>query len=609
MHFLLATTLFGAMGGALAAGFDFSKNTNVAAYWGTNVAGDQKTLSEYCNDDTIDNLVMGFLTAFNSTGGQPEINFSNVRLALARSFRLSAHRIMQICSKGNGVFTGTALANCSFLSDQIKTCQKKGKAVTLSLGGETGKVGFANAAAASSFADLIHNEFLAGTSKTRPFGDAVLDGVDLDIESGSPLFYDAFINRLVANAKGGKKPFITGAPQCPIPDKSLNTAITSAAFDAVYIQFYNNPSCALDAGKGFNFADWDTLARTKAKNKNMKVFIGAPASSKAAGSGFVEIGDLQTLVASTQKKFKSFGGVMLFDVSAARDNDNFDKAIKGVLTGDINPANSTTSDNSTATATGTGANSTATATEIDTDTDVTATATATGTKATATDVDPTDTDTDVDPTATATDTDVDPTATATEIDTDTDVDPTATATDSDIDPTATATEIDTDTDVDPTATATDVDPTATATDVDPDTDTDTATATEVDPDTDVTETATATDVEPEVTTSARGSQDHEREGLQYEGGCNRELATDSDIDTAIPDATDSLDIPDSTDSLDIPDATDSLDIPVATATSAAGAEPSGIFGIDPLGSETVNARDVNRPRVMSRHFRLLQRSA
>ncbi|KAA1473439.1 glycoside hydrolase [Dentipellis sp. KUC8613] len=564
------------MGGALAAGFDFSKNTNVAAYWGTNVAGDQKGLSEYCNDDTIDNLVMGFLTAFNSTGGQPEINFSN------------------ICSKGNGVFTGTALANCSFLSDQIKTCQKNGKAVTLSLGGETGKVGFANAAAAASFADLIHNEFLAGTSKTRPFGDAVLDGVDLDIESGSPLFYDAFINRLVANAKGGKKPFITGAPQCPIPDKNLNTAITSAAFDAVYIQFYNNPSCALDAGKGFNFADWDTLARTKAKNKNMKVFVGAPASQKAAGSGFVEIGALQTLVASTQKKFKSFGGVMLFDVSAARDNDNFDKAIKGVLTGDINPANSTTSSNSTATATGIRGTATATATEIDTDTDLTATATATGVDVTATAIDPTDTD----------------------------LGPTGTETGTDADPTATGTDIDTDTDLDPTATATDLDPTATATD-DPDTDT---------------ETATATDDEPEVTTSARASRITSVKVSSTRAVATASVkasstksakatvtptavATASVIDTDIPEATDSLDIPDttdsldipgSTDSLDIPEATDSLDIPVATATSAAGAEPSGIFGIDPLTgepSETVGARDLNRPRVMSRHFRLLQRSA
>lgn len=62
------------------------------------------------------------------------------------------------------------------MNADIKTCQAKGKLVTLSLGGGTGQVGFSSDSEASSFADQIWNMFLGGSSSTRPFGDAVLDG-------------------------------------------------------------------------------------------------------------------------------------------------------------------------------------------------------------------------------------------------------------------------------------------------------------------------------------------------------------------------------------------------------------------------------------------------
>jgi hypothetical protein len=35
-----------------------------------------------------------------------------------------------------------------------------------------------------SFADQLWNLFFGGSSTTRPFGSAVLDGIDLDIENG-----------------------------------------------------------------------------------------------------------------------------------------------------------------------------------------------------------------------------------------------------------------------------------------------------------------------------------------------------------------------------------------------------------------------------------------
>jgi len=58
------------------------------------------------------------------------------------------------------VFAGSALADCSFLASDIKTCQSKGKVVTISLGGATGQVGFPDAGTASDFAGTIWDMFL-----------------------------------------------------------------------------------------------------------------------------------------------------------------------------------------------------------------------------------------------------------------------------------------------------------------------------------------------------------------------------------------------------------------------------------------------------------------
>lgn len=76
----------------------------------------------------------------------------------------------------NATFPGTGLANCASLASDIQTCQAKGKILTLSLGGGGVNVGFDSDSQAESFADTIWNDFLGGSSSTRPFGSAVLDG-------------------------------------------------------------------------------------------------------------------------------------------------------------------------------------------------------------------------------------------------------------------------------------------------------------------------------------------------------------------------------------------------------------------------------------------------
>ncbi|KAF8807244.1 glycoside hydrolase [Phlegmacium glaucopus] len=293
--------------------FSIARNDNLAVYWGQDSAGNQQRLSFYCNDDTIDIIPLAFLYIFFGKGGQPVVDFAN------------------ICSQGSNTFPGTDLADCSFLAGDIKQCQAKGKIVTLSLGGATSQVGFNSDSQAAGFAVNIWNMFLGGNGGMRPFGDAILDGVDLDIESGPSAHYATFVNTLRSLAKGApKRYYVTGAPQCPLPDQELGNALDNAFFDAVYVQFYNN-FCETSVPSEFNLAAWDQWAKTQSPNPNIKVYLGAPASALAAGNGFVSSQTLASVALGAQKQFSSFGGVMLWDADAAHTNNRYDAAVKKAI--------------------------------------------------------------------------------------------------------------------------------------------------------------------------------------------------------------------------------------------------------------------------------------
>ena len=157
----------------------------------------------------------------------------------------------------------------------------------LSLGGAAGSYGFTSDAQAQTFAQTMWDMFGRGTGTTypRPFGSAVLDGIDLDIEGtqsiatpfwettsvatscstcqcvvatdsrtplsaflffsgGSTVGYAAFAKALRALA--GPSFLISGAPQCPYPDALMGPSAglplgdAATAFSFVSVQFYNN---------------------------------------------------------------------------------------------------------------------------------------------------------------------------------------------------------------------------------------------------------------------------------------------------------------------------------------------------------------------------------
>ncbi|KAI7898494.1 glycoside hydrolase superfamily [Cokeromyces recurvatus] len=297
---LLATLAFTLLA-TIGAQAGFIDKPSVVTYWGQNSRGGpntQKPLSHYC-DDSSDIIIMAFVLDFHD-GSLPLLNLANA------------------C---NGpTFPGTQLLDCPTVGEDIKTCQSRGKTVLMSLGGAAGIYGFSNDADAEAFADTLWNVFGGGQSSTRPFGDAVLDGFDLDIEGGGPTGYTALIKRLRKHfaSDDSKNYYITGAPQCPYPDAMLGEALNSAYFDAVNVQFYNNYCSA--TGSNFNFDTWNTWAKDVSLNKDVKILMGIPGSRQAAGSGYVPYDTLKSVVEDVYNTYPSFGGVTIWDASASYGN-------------------------------------------------------------------------------------------------------------------------------------------------------------------------------------------------------------------------------------------------------------------------------------------------
>ena len=63
----------------------------------------------------------------------------------------------------------------------------------------------------------------------------------------------------------------------------------------------------------------DNWAQNDAPNKgSVKVYIGAPAASGPGMAHYVDAQKLGDIISDTAKRYKSFGGVMLWDIYAAK---------------------------------------------------------------------------------------------------------------------------------------------------------------------------------------------------------------------------------------------------------------------------------------------------
>lgn len=209
----------------------------------------------------------------------------------------------------------------------------------LSLGGDAyTEGGFTSAALATTGAETTWAQFgpvQSSSSALRPFGTAVLDGFDFDFEANVSNMA-VFANRLRAlmDAAGGKKYYLSAAPQCPFPDWYNKDIIDNVPLDWVNVQFYNNGCGASSYVPGaatqwnFNFDQWDTWARGS-KNPAARVLLGVPANT-GAGRGYLSPSALQPVI-QFSAQYQSFGGVMMWDASQAWQNSGFVSGVKSTL--------------------------------------------------------------------------------------------------------------------------------------------------------------------------------------------------------------------------------------------------------------------------------------
>jgi len=299
-----------------------NSDAKVVIYWGQNGGGGEQPLSNYCDKYSVINLA--FMIMFED-GRQPSCEVPN-----APDLNFANHQDLCVFFD-NCPFT----LNCTgTIGVDIPKCQAKGTKIVLSLGGAAGAYSFSSDAKGKAFADTVWNMFFEGKAPIRPFGDVILDGVDLDIEGWSWIGYGVFINAFTQKMSDSDREYIvSGAPQCVYPDVYMgpgaDKVLTQAAarFSYAAVQFYNN-YCGASSGSAFwsSYAQWDAAATAG----GYQILVGLPASS-GAGRGYISSGTACGLVPKLRSSYKSFGGFMLWDVSWDQRNGFYSRALRACI--------------------------------------------------------------------------------------------------------------------------------------------------------------------------------------------------------------------------------------------------------------------------------------
>ncbi|MFJ3822583.1 chitinase [Streptomyces nodosus] len=168
----------------------------------------------------------------------------------------------------------------------VKAKQAAGKKVIVSVGGETGTVAVNSADSAANFANSVY-------SLMQSYG---FDGVDIDLENGLNATYMTQALRQLS-AKAGPSLIITMAPQT-LDMQSTSSGYFQTALNVkdiltvVNTQYYNSGSMLGCDGKVYSQGSVDFLTalaciQLEGGLAPSQVGLGVPASTRAAGSGYV----------------------------------------------------------------------------------------------------------------------------------------------------------------------------------------------------------------------------------------------------------------------------------------------------------------------------------
>ncbi|XP_020202809.1 G-type lectin S-receptor-like serine/threonine-protein kinase CES101 isoform X3 [Cajanus cajan] len=257
-----------------------SEAEKIAVYWGQST--NEGNLTETCATGIYSYVNIAFLSTFGN-GQTPKLN-------------LAGH-----CN--------TSTNGCTEIGRDIKNCQKQGIKVMLSIGGGSVTYSLTSVEDAKNVSNYLWDNFLGGSSSSRPFGDAVLDGIDFDI-AGAGSSYMGNLTSYLKSHSSTRKVYLSAAPQCPFPDANLGEALDTGFFDYVWVQFYNNPPCDCTQENFNKFLEaWNKWASSL---KGGKLFLGLPADQADAGSGYVAADVLMSQILPAINNSSKYGGVMLW---------------------------------------------------------------------------------------------------------------------------------------------------------------------------------------------------------------------------------------------------------------------------------------------------------
>ncbi|KAF2089365.1 glycoside hydrolase family 18 protein, partial [Saccharata proteae CBS 121410] len=311
--------------GATVPVFDAGVTSSMAVYWGQ--GANQDRLIETCKNNAFDIINIGFVNTFPDATGYPGANFGNQ------------------CANTTYTVDGTATQlpnDCPYIEEDIILCQEMyGKKILLSIGGAAPTDYYLESESeAIQFADFLWGAFGPNNDNDypRPFGSAVVDGFDFDIESSidtttsvdvpaayKSQYYADMVNHFRGACFDNSKTFyISGSPQCSFPDAHLADAVANAEFDFLFVQLYNTPACNARAeldGESDTFRNWlsEDFLQSQSANPSVKIFMGLPASPSGAPSdptAYLTPAEASALLAKYSATSSSnFGGVMLWEAT------------------------------------------------------------------------------------------------------------------------------------------------------------------------------------------------------------------------------------------------------------------------------------------------------
>jgi chitinase len=176
--------------------------------------------------------------------------------------------------------------NADFKAD-VATLHSRGKKVVISVGGQNGTVSVGDPTAANNFATSIYNLMQA-------YG---FDGVDIDLENGvNPDQMASALRTLRGRAGSGL--VITMAPETIFMQSASSTYLSLALkvkdiLTVVHTQYYNSGSMNGCDGNVYSQGTVDFITAQaciaiQAGLRPDQIALGLPASSSAAGSGYVD---------------------------------------------------------------------------------------------------------------------------------------------------------------------------------------------------------------------------------------------------------------------------------------------------------------------------------